>query len=373
MKKLKVVTVVGTRPEIIRLSRLIPKLDELTDHVLVHTGQNYDYQLNDVFFEELGIRRPDYFLKARTTSLGAMMADVLVGTEEVLLQELPDVAVILGDTNSSIAAIVAERLGVHVYHLEAGNRSFDWNVPEEINRRLIDHVATFNLPYSEMARRNLLAEGLSQRFVSVTGSPLPEVIQHFRSEIEDSKILENLGLQEDGYFLVSAHRQENVNDPTRLRALFESLNALAIEYGKPVVFPAHPRTVDKFSQLAINTEENLRFTEPLGFFDYQKLQLNALCTLSDSGSISEEASTLGIRAVTIRDSMERQEAMEMGVVVMCGLEKQEVLQAVATLLESSAGVSAPLDYEGRDFSTRVVRYILSTARRANEWKGLRVR
>lgn len=373
MTKPTVVTVVGTRPEVIRLSRVIARLDGVANHVLVHTGQNHDRQLNEVFFEELTIRTPDRYLKVDTSSLGAMLGDTLRKVEEVLTDVAPDGLLILGDTNSAISALIAKRMQIPVYHMEAGNRSFDENVPEETNRRLVDHISDFNLPYTENARRNLLAEGLPARRISVTGSPMREVLDFYRDAIDASDGLDRSGVEKERYFLVSAHRQENVDSPVRLRALVDSLTAVHEEWGLPVLISTHPRTRRHLESLMGDVSvAGLTFHEPFGFLDYCKLQLNAACVISDSGTISEEASILGFPAITIRDSMERPEALDAGAIVLTGIERRDVLQGVSeAMAERSVPSSLPVGYEVTDTSRRVVRFMLSTLGRHHEWAGIR--
>lgn len=374
MSKLTIVTVVGTRPEIIRLSRVITKLDEAFNHIFVHTGQNYDPMLNDIFFEELKVRKPDYFLDVDTSSLGAVMGDTLKKIEEVFLRHRPDGLVILGDTNSAITALIAKRMHIPIYHLEAGNRSFDENVPEETNRRMVDHVADFNLAYTEHARRNLLAEGLHPRQVAVTGSPMQEVLNHYRTEIADSEIVKSLNLMPQQYFLVSAHREENVDDPSRLSELLETLKAIHAEWNMPVLVSTHPRTRKRLEALQSYTPSSgVIFHEPFGFFDYVNLQENAFAVISDSGTVSEEASILGFPAVTIRDSMERPEALEVGGVVLVGLSMGNVLAGVREVVKNrnNSQIKLPIGYEVSDFSLRVLRFILSTAHVSRYWTGVR--
>jgi UDP-N-acetyl-L-fucosamine synthase len=368
-----IVTVVGTRPEIIRLSRVISRLDSVAHQLLVHTGQNYDRQLNEVFFEEMGIRAPDRYLKVDTSSLGAMLGDTLRKVEEVLVEAKPDALLVLGDTNSAISALIAKRMNIPVYHMEAGNRSFDENVPEETNRRLVDHIADFNLPYTENARRNLLAEGLQARRIAVTGSPMREVLDFYRDAISASDVLDRLAVEKHRYFLVSAHRQENVDFPVRLRSLIESLGAIHENWGFPVLVSTHPRTRKQLETLMGDSSvAGITFHEPFGFFDYCKLQLNSACVLSDSGTISEEASILGFPAITIRDSMERPEALDVGAIVMTGLERRDVLEGVTeALAERAIPASLPAGYEVTDTSRRVVRFMMSTLGRHHEWAGIR--
>lgn len=371
MSKLKVMTIVGTRPELIRLSRLIPKLDEHTNHILVHTGQNDDPKLNQIFFDGLEIRKPDYFLKVDTSSMGTVMADTIRKSEEVLLKEKPDAVMILGDTNSAVAAIVAERMHIPVYHMEAGNRSFDANVPEELNRKLIDHVASFNLPYNEHARRNLLAEGIAPRFVFATGSPMREVIEFNRQKIEASGILDQQGLERDGYFLVSAHRQENVDTPVRLGKIVETLAAVRKQWGLPVMVSTHPRTRKRLAQFAVGDLEGVTFHDPFSYHDYNKLQLHSRCVISDSGTLGEESAILGFPAISLRDSTERPESLEFANFVLAGLESDQVLSAIALLRSSAVSKEMDSSYEVPDFSERVLRLLLSTSDKAAEWSGLR--
>jgi len=369
-------TIVGTRPEIIRLSRVVARLDETVDHVLVHTGQNHDYLLNEIFFRDLGMRKPDHSLGVATSSLGRMLGDTLIHTERVIEAEKPDAVLILGDTNSSIAAIIAKRMRVVVYHMEAGNRCFDENVPEETNRRLVDHVADFNLVYTEHARRNLLAEGLHARRIQLTGSPMLEVLNHYSPKIKSSEVLSRLGLNDGKYFLVSAHRAENVDSHGRLRKLLECIEAVSSTWKMPVIVSTHPRTRNQLASLS-NWEapEGITFHEPFGFHDFNRLQLGAACVLSDSGTIAEESTILRFPAVTIRDSIERPEALDTGGIVLTGLDPHDVLQAVHVAMnkEETSDFSNPLmpqDYQVSNTSTRVVNFILSTARRHATWAGL---
>lgn len=369
-----IVTIVGTRPEIIRLARLIPLLDETVNHIFVHTGQNTDPKLTDIFFSELKIRKPDYFLEVNTESLGSVLGDTLIKVEEIFKKHKPNGVAILGDTNSSIAALLAKRMQIPVYHMEAGNRSFDENVPEETNRRMIDHVADFNLPYTEHARRNLLNEGLHPRRILLTGSPMKEIFDHYKNDIEASSILESLKLTKNEYFLVSSHRQENVDSEIRLGNLLESLEGIGKKWSLPILVSTHPRTRKQLQSLpGFKENPNVLFHEPFGFLDYNKLQINAKCVISDSGSISEESSILRFPAITIRDSMERPEALDTGSIIMTGLRKDEVLTGIdaAISLPNDYENSLPLGYEVSDFSKRVVRFILSTVWRHHEWAGLR--
>jgi UDP-N-acetylglucosamine 2-epimerase len=374
MSKLTIVTVVGTRPEIIRLSRVIAKLDETVNHIFVHTGQNYDPKLNDIFFEELKVRKPDYFLDVDTSSLGAVMGDTLKKIEAVFIKHKPDGVAILGDTNSAVAALLAKRMHIPVYHMEAGNRSFDENVPEESNRRMVDHVSDFNLPYNSYSYENLRNEGIHPRRLLKTGSPMREILEHYRADIEASNVLTDLGLTKGGYFLVSAHRQENVDNADRLLDILETLKAIHEEWKIPVMVSTHPRTRKQLENLAGYVETpGVIFHEPFGFMAYNKLQLNALAVISDSGTISEESSILGISAITIRDSMERPEALEVGGVVMTGLKRDNVIAGLKEVIANppKAHRTLPEGYEVHNFAERVVRFILSTASRHHEWAGIR--
>jgi UDP-N-acetylglucosamine 2-epimerase len=371
---LKVMTIVGTRPELIRLSRVIARLDATVDHVLVHTGQNYDFALNEVFFRDLGIRKPDHLLGVDTSSLGHVLGETLIRTEEVLLAEKPDAVLVLGDTNSCIAALMAKRMRIPVYHMEAGNRCFDENVPEETNRRMVDHVADFNLVYTEHARRNLLAEGLHPRRILLTGSPMREVLEAYRPQIDASDVLERLGLDEGGYFLVSAHREENVDSPERLQMLLECLVAVRRTWNLPVYVSTHPRTRKRLEALpGWAAPQGIVFHEPFGFHDFNRLQLGAACVLSDSGTIAEEATIIGFKAITLRDSIERPEALDTGGIIMSGLDPDNVVEAVRDVIERpvSAGELAPPGYTVGDTAQRVARFIISTARRHQAWAGIR--
>lgn len=372
----RVMTVVGTRPEIIRLSRVIDRLDRTVDHTLVHTGQNWDPMLSKVFFAELAVREPDRYLDVDTSSLGAVLGGVLLGVEQAITEVRPDALLVLGDTNSSIAALMARRMKVPVYHMEAGNRCFDLNVPEETNRRLVDHVSDFNLVYTEHARRNLLAEGLPARRIMHTGSPMREVLDHYREQIAASPVLDQLRLRPGQYFLASAHREENVDDGARLDQLLSCLTAVREAWGLPVLVSTHPRTRKRLEERSPGAAAltGLHFHEPFGFFDYVRLQQAARCTLSDSGTISEEAAILGFPAVTLRDSMERPESLDAGSIIMTGLDPEGVVEAVtaATTMTASDQINCAADYEVADTSVWVVRYILSTVRRHHAWAGIRV-
>ena len=374
MSQATIVTIVGTRPEIIRLSRVIPAMDAAFNHILVHTGQNSDPNLSDVFFKELDIREPNYYLNVDNSSLGSVLGDTLKKIEKVFLDHTPDGVLILGDTNSAISAVLAKRMQIPVYHMEAGNRSFDENVPEEANRRIVDHSSDFNLPYTEHARRNLLSEGIHPRRVMVTGSPMREVLDFYRDKIDASDIVTQLGMAKNEYFLVSAHRQENVDSPERLSRLLNSLKAIHAKWNYPVLVSTHPRTRKQLETLPGFSEiSGITFHEPFGFLAYNKLQMNAKCVLSDSGTISEESVLLNFPAITIRDSMERPEALDVGGIIMSGLSADDVLEGVNAACFSSNDLprEIPQGYEVQDVSRRVVRIILSTVKRHHEWAGLR--
>jgi UDP-N-acetylglucosamine 2-epimerase len=371
MKKIKVTTFVGTRPEIIRLSMIIQKFDELFDHRLIHTGQNQDENLNQIFFDELGLRSPDLLLTGSHSSLGTFLSKLFIETEKELMEHKPDAILILGDTNSALCSIMAKRIGIPIYHLEAGNRSFDSNVPEEINRRLVDHISDINFPYSEIARSNLLLEGIHPRKIYLMGSPLTEVFNRYLPAIMRSRVLETLNLEKGQYFLVSAHRQENVDSELRLTNLILTLEHLAETYNLPVIVSTHPRTRARLNKLKLSKNKNILFHEPFGFFDYNFLQLNARVVLSDSGTISEESTILGFAAVTIRDSMERPEALESGSIIMSGLDKDQVIQAVTILETSTQTRTRPIEYSIDDSSIRVANVLISTVNQHRFWNGLR--
>lgn len=378
MKKLKVMTILGTRPEIIRLSRVMARLDHYTNHVVVHTGQNWDYELNEVFFEDLGVRRPDHFLGVGGGSLGETLGGILSQTEKVLIAEKPEAVVILGDTNSAISSIIARRMKIPVYHMEAGNRSFDRNVPEETNRRLVDHIADFNLVYTEHARRHLLSEGLEHRRIYITGSPMREVLEHYRPQIEASGILSRLSLSPREYFVASLHREENVDNPARLMILVESLNEIAETYNYPVILSTHPRTRKRLDALGCAFHDNVRDAKPFGFHDYNHLQMKAFCAISDSGTIAEEASILSFPAITPRDAIERPEGIDVGCLILTGLDKDVILSGIESVTRGFAERVAtglpqpvPVDYCVTNTAERVVSLVLGTARLSNSWDGIR--
>lgn len=372
--RLKIVTVVGTRPEIIRLSSVIKLLDTHTELVLVHTGQNYDYELNEVFFEDLGLRAPDHFLEADTSSLGTALGTIISGTEKVLREEKPDAFLVLGDTNSCISALMAKRMKIPVFHMEAGNRSFDENVPEETNRRLVDHVSDYNLVYTEHARRNLLAEGIHPSHILLTGSPMREVLEENATQIAASDAVEKQGLTPQQYFLVSLHREENVDNPERLQMAVDTLEALHSKYKVPVLVSTHPRTRKRLEALGAQEKEGFIFHPPFGFHDYIKLQKEAKLVLSDSGTISEESSIIGFPAVTMRDFIERPEALDTGAIITTGLNSTDVLDAVEmalNLFESREQSVVPTAYAIRDTSSRVLTFVRSSAHSHSQRTGIR--
>lgn len=356
-------TVVGTRPEIIRLSRVMACLARYADHVLVHTGQNYDYELNDIFFDELGIPRPDYYLDAAGGSPSETVGNVLIKVDPILAKDRPDALLVLGDTNSCLAVIAAKRHKIPVFHMEAGNRCFDQRVPEELNRKIVDHLSDINLTYSDHAREYLLREGLAPDRVIKTGSPMYEVLLHYRPAIEASPVLERLGLAPREYFVVSAHREENIDSGTNLRKLSAILNRIAEIYGRRIVVSAHPRTRNRIEALDARFSPLIELHKPFGFFDYVQLQCHALAVLSDSGTISEESSILNFPALNIREAHERPEGMEEGAVMMTGLEEERVLQGLAVLADQPRGGERALqmvkDYQAPNVSEKVLRIILS--------------
>ena len=370
---MKVLTVVGTRPEIIRLSRVITRLDEHVEHVLVHTGQNYDYELNKIFFDDLGLRKPDHVLDTPGATLAETLGNIIARVDAVLEQEAPDALLVLGDTNSCLAVIPAKRRKIPVFHMEAGNRCFDQRVPEETNRKIVDHVADINMPYSTIAREYLLREGFPADRIIKTGSPMFEVLTHYSSNIDDSQVLEALGLLKEGYLVVSSHREENVDDPSHLEDLMALLNELAVRFQRPIIVSTHPRTRKRFDASSAMFDPWVRTLKPLGFHDYIKLQQHALITLSDSGTITEESSILGFPAVNLRDAHERPEGMEEGAVIMAGLNPKRVLEAVGITLaqkERGACFRNVADYSMPNVSDKVLRIILSYTDYVNRnvWK-----
>ena len=374
MAKLKVMTVLGTRPEIIRLSRVMAKLDEHTDHVIVHTGQNYDYELNEVFFSDLELRKPDHFLGVAGVTAAETIGRVIIEVDKILESERPDAMLILGDTNSCLSVIPAKRRKIPVFHMEAGNRCFDERVPEEINRRIVDHTADINLPYSTIARDYLIAEGIPADRVIKTGSPMFEVLNHYMPGIRASQALQELNIEAGQYFLVSAHREENVDAQMQLRHLHETLNAIAEKYELPVLVSTHPRTRKRIEQFGLTFDPRVRLLKPFGFLDYNWLQMNARAVLSDSGTISEESSILGFPALNIREAHERPEAMEEAAVMMVGLKADRVLQSLDILVSLRSDVADNMrevsDYKIPNVSEKVLKLIASYTDYVNRvvWK-----
>jgi UDP-N-acetyl-L-fucosamine synthase len=374
-KKLKVMTIVGTRPEIIRLSRTMTLLDEYTNHIIVHTGQNYDYELHEIFFKELELRKPDYFFNVNTSTLGAVVGDIIKKSEEVLKKEMPDALLVLGDTNSCLSAYMAKRMHIPIFHMEAGNRCFDFNVPEEINRRIIDHIADFNLVYTEHARRHLLSEGLPHRRIYLTGSPMKEVLEYYLPKIKSSKVNERLALKAKSYFVVSVHREENVDNPENLKKILDVLKNLSKKYKFPVIVSTHPRTRKRLEELTINKDdEKIKFLKPFGFLDYVNLQMNAACTISDSGTISEESAILSFPAISIRESMERPEAQDAGTIILTGFNIEIVLQSIDAVIKEDKLKhfdTIPEDYLIPNTSWRVLKLLLGNAKLSNLWNGIK--
>jgi UDP-N-acetylglucosamine 2-epimerase (non-hydrolysing) len=374
MKKLKVMTVVGTRPEIIRLSRVLARLDEHCDHVLVHTGQNYDYELNQIFFDDLGIRKPDHFLNAAGGGAAETIGKIIIAMDEVLAVEKPEALLVLGDTNSCLSVIPAKRRKIPIFHMEAGNRCFDQRVPEETNRRIVDHTADINLTYSSIAREYLLREGLPPDMVIKTGSPMAEVLAHYRTAIENSNVVERLGLREKQFFVVSAHREENIDSEANFGKLVQVLNTVAAHYGQPVIVSTHPRTQKRVDAVGVLFHPNVQLLKPLGFTDYNKLQLSARAVLSDSGTINEESSILNFPALNLREAHERPEGMEEAAVMMVGLEVDRVMQGLEILEIQPRGETRLLrqvaDYSMPNVSDKVLRIIHSYTDYVNRvvWK-----
>lgn len=374
MNKLRVATVVGTRPEIIRLSRVFAKLDEYCEHTLIHTGQNYDYELNQVFFDDLRIRKPDYFLNAAGKTAAETIGQVIIKVDNLIESINPEAILILGDTNSCLAAIPAKRRKVPIFHMEAGNRCFDQRVPEETNRKIVDHIADINMPYSTIAREYLIAEGIPADRVIKTGSPMFEVLTHYMDDIDSSNILKKLDIECGKYFVVSAHREENVDTPTQLLKLADSLNTIGAVYNRPVIVSTHPRTQLRINEQGIKFDKNIKLLKPLGFHDYNHLQKNAKVVLSDSGTINEESSIMNFPALNIRDAHERPEGMEEASVMMVGLGQERIIQALEILENQTSGEGRLLrsvnDYSMPNVSEKVVRIIQSYTDYVNRvvWK-----
>ena len=364
MNKLKIMTVVGTRPEIIRLSRVIDKLDRYCDHVLVHTGQNYDFELNQIFFDDLGIRAPDYFLEAAGANAAETIGKVIIASDKILDKIHPDALLILGDTNSCMSVLSAKRRKIPTFHMEAGNRCFDMRVPEEINRRIVDHTADVNLTYSSIAREYLLAEGLAPDMIIKTGSPMYEVLNHYRDSIESSDVLNRLKLEANNFFIVSAHREENIDSDINFKKLINSLNGISEKYGLPVIVSTHPRTQKRIDVSGVEFHKNIRLLKPLSFSDYNNLQINSKACLSDSGTINEESSILNFPALNLREAHERPEGMEEGSVMMVGLELDRIIQALEILNDQPSGSKNSVlrqvaDYQMPNVSDKILRIILS--------------
>lgn len=359
---MRVMTILGTRPEIIRLSRLIPLLDEFSEHTLVHTGQNYDPKLSDVFFKELGVREPDVYLGVQEDGFGAQIGQILTRIEPVFIEHRPERLLVLGDTNSGLVSIVAKRLGIQVFHMEAGNRCYDDRVPEEINRRIIDHSSTVLLPYTHRSKENLLAEGIAREHIFVTGNPIKEVLDFYAPQIRSSEVLDRLGLERDGFFLVTMHRAENVDDPHRLAGLMEALEQLIDRLDRRVIYPLHPRTRSKLSALGYVAPAGLELLEPLGFFDFIHLEQAAFCLVSDSGTVQEEACIFGIPNVTIREVTERPETIEAGSNILAGVESESVLRSVELVRNTSTSWQPPVEYLATDVAATVARIVLGHRR-----------
>lgn len=365
-------TIFGTRPEIIRMSRVFKKLDQFVDHIMVHTGQSFDYEMNQVFFENLDVRKPNYFLDVKSETLGGQIANIIMKSEEVLLKERPDALLLLGDTNSALSTIVAKRMKIPIFHLEAGNRSFDENVPEEINRRIVDHISDLNFPYSENARINLIREGIHPGKMFITGSPLAEILEHHKESITKSNILSTLKLESEKYFLVSIHREENVDSEKQLKTLIEILNGVADNYNFPLIVTTHPRTRKRLDEHKFTPHKLINFCKPFGFFDYITLQKNAFCVLSDSGTIQEESSNLNFPAIQVRNSSERPEAFDEGVTILTGLDKDIVLKSIEVVTKQHAeGVkfNIPLAYKDTNFSSKVLRHIIGLTKITQKRRG----
>ena len=362
MKKLKLMTILGTRPEIIRLSEIIKKADKYFEHVLVHTGQNWDYTLNKVFFDDLELREPDYYLDSVGTNLGETIGNIIAKSYEVLLKEKPDALLLLGDTNSALSAIAAKRLKVPIFHMEAGNRCFDQNLPEEINRKIVDHISDINLPYTENSRRYLLAEGFRKDHIFVTGSPMTEVLEINKEKIKKSDILKKLNLEKNKYILLSTHREENVDNERNFNNLVESINNVAEKYQMPIIFSVHPRTQKKLKERNIKFNPLVKELKPFGFFDYCNLQENSFCVLSDSGTLSEESAILKFPAISIRTSTERPEVIDKGNIILAGIKKDEILSSleIATEIFKNENRNVePYDYLDNNVSDKVIKVIRS--------------
>lgn len=369
MEKMKVMTILGTRPEIIRLSAVIQKCDTYFNHILVHTGQNWDYTLNQVFFEDLGLRAPDYYLDSVGKNLGETMGNIIAKSYEVIQKEKPDALLVLGDTNSALSAISAKRLKVPIFHMEAGNRCWDWNVSEMINRKIVDHISDINLPYTEHSRRYLLSEGLDGKTIFVTGSPMREVLDNHMEGIQKSDVLQRLNLEKNRYILVSAHREENIDNEEHFMSLMNAINDMAEQYQMPVIYSTHPRSKKFIEQRNFQFHPLVQSLKPFGFLDYNKLQMNAYCVLSDSGTLSEESAMLNFAGVLIRTSTERPEVLDKGTVVIGGITTKDISQALemaVSMRDNKEKTEMPDDYHDSNVSVKVVKLILSYAKIVNE-------
>lgn len=369
-KKLKLITLVGTRPEIIKLSETIKKSDQYFDHILVHTGQNWDYSLNEVFFEELELRKPNYFLESVGESLGETMGNIISKSYDLFVKEQPDALLILGDTNSALSAISAKRLKIPIFHMEAGNRCFDQNVPEEINRKIVDHISDVNLPYTEHARRYLISEGIQKEHMFVSGSPMREILNKYRHKIDSSEALSTLGIKKDNYFIVSAHREENIDIEENFISLMTAINNIAEKYQMPIVFSTHPRTTKRIESSGFQLHPLVKNMKPFGFFDYNKLQLDSFCVLSDSGTLAEESAILGFTGVSIRTSTERPEVVDKGSFIIGGITAHDLAQAVElarAMKENNETSLSAVDYGDENVSIKVVKIIQSYTKIINQF------
>lgn len=356
---MKIMTILGTRPEIIRLSLIIPKLDQYCNHVLVHTGQNFDANLSSIFFSDLGIREPDYYLGIQADTFGEQIGRIFIEAEKVILKEKPDRLLILGDTSSGLISIIAKRMGIPVFHMEAGNRCFDSRVPEEVNRVIIDHCSTIFLPYTYRSKENLLSEGIKNELIYVIGNPIYEVITHYSKEIAKSKIFDTFGIKPQKYFLVTMHRKENVDNKDRLRNIISGLDKISIQYNLPVICSLHPRTRSKIEQFNLSADsQNIHFSVPLGFFDFIQLQKNATCVITDSGTVQEECCILGIPNITIRDVTERPETIESGSNMLAGVSPELILQAMKIALSEKHKWEPPPEYLDKNVSSKVIKIVL---------------
>lgn len=362
MAKLKVMTIIGTRPEIIRLSEVMKACDKYFDHIIVHTGQNWDYTLNEVFFENLELREPDYYLESVGKTLGETMGNIISKSYDVMLSEKPDAILVLGDTNSALSAMSAKRLKIPIFHMEAGNRCFDQNVPEEINRKIVDHISDINLPYTEHSRRYLLSEGIKKEHIFVTGSPMNEVLDKYKDKIENSKVLKELNLKKDGYILVSAHREENIDNEKNFNSLMTALNNIAETYSMPIIYSTHPRSLDRITKRGFKLHPLIQVLKPFGFFDYNKLQQNSFCVLSDSGTLAEESALLGFTGISLRTSTERPEVLDEGSFVLGGIKTEDIMQAIELSRSMKKNKEKYLiadNYQDDNVSVKIIKIIQS--------------